>query len=140
MKWYAYVGMGLGLIWFFCMLARASAMWMDTRIFWRSLKAMQYQGSKTYLTIVRFVIPGLLGAPVMLWMDGLDAMRVTAAASIHQVAMELCHQYGPEQPFPEPELTEEEEHQQALTGYKPHPYFGALSSEDEVRENVTRIQ
>lgn len=137
MKWYAYVGMVLGLVWFLCMIARAGAICLDTRLFWRSLVAMEYQGNKLYLTTVRFVVPGLIGAPVMLWMDGLDALRVTAATSIYQVALELCHQYGPEQPFPEPEMTEEEAHQAAL--YVPHPYFAALSSDEEVGKNVTGI-
>lgn len=128
MHWYEYAGMWLGLLWLFCMIVRVPAIVMDTRLFWRSLKALQYQGNHSRLTVFRFVLPGIIGAPVMLWMDGLDALRVTAASSVYQVAIELCCNYGPDQPFPEPDEPEApEEDRHGAT-----PYFRALSSDTEV--------
>lgn len=131
MYWFEYAGMVLGLVWLFCILARMSALILDTRIFWRCLRALQYQGSWVWITVVRFVIPGLLGAPAMIWMDGMQAFRVTSAQSVYQIALELCSIYGPEQPFPEPEEEEPEELQAALPP-NTIPYFRALSSDDEV--------
>lgn len=128
MHWYENAGMWLGLLWLFCMLARVPAIVMDSRIFWRSLKALQYQGSYLRLTVFRFIVPGIIGAPVMLWMDGYDALRVTAAPSVYQVAIELCCEYGPDQPFPEPEAPEAPEEESPGT----IPYFRALSSDPEV--------
>lgn len=128
MYWYSYAGMVLGLVWLLCILVRIPALALDTRLFWRSLKALQYQGSFLRLTVLRFVVPGVLGAPAMLWMDGLDALRVTAAPSIYQVAIELCSNYGPDEPFPVPEEPDMPEEGQAGT----IPYFRALSSDPEV--------
>lgn len=130
MYWFEYSGMVLGLVWLFCILARLPALALDTRLFWRSLRALQYRGNWTWLTLSRFVVPGVLGAPAMIWMDGAHAFRVTSAPAVYQVAIELCEVYGPEHPFPEPEEVE-----QPQTHNPPNPiaYFRALSSDDEAQ-------
>jgi len=133
MYWFEYAGMVLGLVWLFCILARMPALVLDTRLFWRSLRALQYQGSWLWIAVARFVIPGVLCAPAMIWMDGMQAFRVTSAQAVYQTALELCSIYGPEQPFPAPEEEELEEVEQGVLPPSTIPYFRALSSDDEVR-------
>lgn len=120
-----------GHLWIVCMILRIPSVIRDSLIFKKCLNTLEYPGRRTLFTLGRFTLPGLLGAPLMLYMHRGESLRPSPAPSIWQVAIELVNMYGV--PLPEPE-------QQPVPHepYQPHPYFGAFR-EEELDEAVPEL-
>lgn len=97
MTFYNAVWLVLGNLWLATMLARLPALVYETPLFYRAVKQHQYKGRAWWFVTRRVVVPGLLGAPVVLWMDTVTFFRRLPAAVIWEAAGALIDEYGPEE-------------------------------------------
>lgn len=93
---YLYFTAAFGFVWLTSMIARLPVTCRDTRMFYRCFRDCNYRGNSAWLSFSRVLMPSLIGAPLVAYMDPENFFRRMAAPDVYDMAQHWMNVYGPD--------------------------------------------
>lgn len=79
----------LGLVWLVAMMVRAHSLWYEVSMLYTLFRKKYTRLQSGYVMFRWVLVPGLLIAPAVLWLEGRAALRVPSMAEMFDIAIAL---------------------------------------------------